>query len=345
MKTLLKQNKKSSFEVNKKIIANDCYTHNEFLGKPLDKPIRKQRVGSITQAVIPKENLSLHKSQRLYDANRSNLISNSWIPELGVIFVCEVKIDKKYHYFIADGQHRANANPSDKCVCIIFKDLLPHQLFIEANDPTKCKSISWDDRFWAYYHGGDKSAKYLYNRIEEQMLTAEREKTASEGSFAGMGNIFKFMKDMKASKKKGRKTEEEKIKEEKRVNLIKSEKFDYLLDLVFSLFNAEEFKKDKSRQKSIKGYKSLWTPFYNVICKDAVWKEIPKIDKKLIRFFKKEFKNETGNVLNAESFCNYGINSVNQSTFQKDVLIKFIQVTLFRYNKRLKENNLKTNLL
>lgn len=122
----------------------------------LDRPITKSAIfedvdgSEISVTVIDKEHLNIGTYQRNLDITRINKIKEGrFYNALGHILVHEVKHNDKWYYNIVDGQHRAAANPSDKCLSIISNTIPEPILFAIANDKRTKKAASQHDLFHA----------------------------------------------------------------------------------------------------------------------------------------------------------------------------------------------------
>ena len=328
------QNVSMRVEKNKalKHDLDDGLVTEEFKGKPLKNPVQRTKIQGVDITTSDKKNLAFHKSQRPLDKKRAEVIKESWNGALGIIHVCEVNKNSKYYYYILDGQHRANANPNKRCVCIIHQEK-PHKAFLQANDPSACKPLNWDDRFWANFYGGEKKAKELYDKFKNKGLNAERLIYVEEGGFAGIGNVFKIMSNMKSRPKtRGRKSEWQKVEDERRSQLEKEERFNYIFDLMFEIFDARDFKKSENRQMvgSLSGYQTIWTAFAKFINNNTNWSTLSEtiVEEEDIERFKINFENHPKNYhgeLNPTSLCSYAADQVSSGTFARDAIVDLLK--------------------
>lgn len=301
-------------------------------GKPLSRKVKTIEIGGAHIAEIKKENLSLPSCQRPLDIKRAQFIHDNWNAALGIIHVCVVEEDKKFKYYILDGQHRANGNPNEKCVCIVHEEK-PHKVFLQANDPAACKPLNWDDRFWANFYGEEEHAQHLYTTIEEADLQPTRTSQAKEGDFAGMGIVFKIMESMKAApKKRGRKTEQQKIEDEQKAAAERRAKFDYLIELMFELFDPQDFKKTSGAYGSSTGYQTIWTAFGKMINNNSFWQYRPKkITKKLASHIRSCFENQFKYKLTPANMCSFAAQGVSQQKFARDIISDFMKESISSY--------------
>lgn len=323
-----KNNRSASLRVNKKTHKKICTrTDDVFQGIPLKKPVARKVVGNVEIAEIPKKNLNIAESQRDLQEKRVENMRESWNEALGVIHASESKEKNGYNYYVPDGQHRAYANPNEACVCIIHKED-PHIIFLKANDPSTCKSLTWDDRFWANLYGGEKKAIELFEKLSAKGLCSQRINRSKEGDFSGIGNIFKILLNIKATpKKRGRKSEQQKIQDERRSQEEKIKRFDYLLELVFSLFDPKDFQKSNKQELkgSTSGYQTIWSSFATFINNNTVWSQLPKSNKQGVKNFKQNFRNECGMKLTPTSLCGHASSEVTQSKYARDIIVDMLK--------------------
>ena len=342
------KNLSSSFKVNKKNseVEVQSYESDVFKGIGLNKPVERIDIEEdYVMVKLSKENLSLPKNQRIFDENKAKNIQKNWYAPYSKVLVCEKKIKNKYHYFIADGQHNAWANPREKVTCVLLLDKETHIAFGEANDSSTNKAITKDDKFWNSLFGRENIALHLKDKVESIGLQAEREhKTTKEGYFTGMGTLFNAANKMRPVKR--RKAEKDLMTEQDFDNE-RLQKFDYVFNLIFKFFDKSEFVKQSGYAGSSTklGNALIWNGFSQVINMDSYFENRPKITGKLVAHFKREFKKISGKKLNAVNLNKFCQNSRGgqKVLMAKDEMNVFVRTCFNSYrvisNKKISMNS------
>ena len=216
--------------------------------------------GHVSIAMIKKSQLNLGPYQRNLDTNRLNKISEGmFYNAIGHVLVHEVQHDNSWYYNIVDGQHRANANPSDKCVCIISNTIPEPVLFAIANDPKAKKSTSAQDNFHAEQHIIGSIPRRITEIFEEHFNvklqrspwhgSGKRGRRKSEGDcgYANYGHNLKKMWDMCYERIE---TDSQGIYDHEKLTELTEKSFINICKSIFSIWNMEDFNSNGSSASS-----------------------------------------------------------------------------------------------
>lgn len=182
----------------------DTFVNKNFLGIPTSKSLG--RVNGKTGAkyvTVHRKNIRIPKNQRPKDHGHIRSISKNYSHALsGIALFVEEKVynkkTKKHEFVldIQDGQHHAIASPSDYIFgkIVSSEECKGYKLFCKANDSSRRKPVTSEDKFYSYYDGGDEIAKTLYRRLTKShglKIVRSWEVKEKKDLYTNIGEIWK----------------------------------------------------------------------------------------------------------------------------------------------------------
>jgi hypothetical protein len=277
----------------------DTFVSKNFLGLTTSNSLG--RVNSKTgakYATVHRKNIKIPKNQRPKDHGHIRTIAKNYSHALSsvALFVEKKVYNKKTkkHEFtldIQDGQHHAVASPSD----YIFGKIVSseehegYKLFCLANDTSRRKPVTSEDKFYSYYDGEDQVAKILYRRLTKNYglkIARSWETKSKKGLYTNIGEIWKHFESKSFTYTK----DGIEASDELKINKLKN-----IVDIGFCWFHSKDFLGGEKR--------------------GLVWNEIKKAQDAISVRLKLEDR-----YLSADKFIDYVVEYAQENNYPQHII-------------------------